>query len=373
MKRTTLSLGLLAWLAILMILPGSGVARTSCDAGAAICAWTQRVVGIKTPNMIASGTLIGDGFVLTNRHVVEDHGSVLIRLPDGEVTRAQSIPHDVPVDLVLLRLRGTDNPLPRRDDAVPGHSPILTVVGFDQGRNQPRAYEPSTFARHPDATVLPQARIHADARALPGNSGGAVLNAAGELVGILAAGDGEMSEIIPIQHLSALLARSDSAHEQAFLQQGGAIRRCADLLYDAGSIARDPPSDLVMALKTACLTSGNKMLFDQAGQKFGEWWMFQLSEMFLRESLKLDPDSPNSLMSLAVTYHLDRQMEKERPLLERYLDIDPQNPQALRLAVQVAGVLKDRLLADRVLALMEAHNPAALPLAREFIANAFAS
>ena len=66
-------------------------------------------------------------------------------------------------------------------------------------------------------------------------------------------------------------------------------------------------------------------------------------------------------------------MEKERPLLERYLDIDPQNPQALRLAVQVAGVLKDRLLADRVLALMEAHNPAALPLAREFIANAFAS
>ena len=59
--------------------------------------------------------------------------------------------------------------------------------------------------------------------------------------------------------------------------------------------------------------------------------------------------------------------------MERYLDIDPQNPQALRLAVQVAGVLKDRLLADRVLALMEAHNPAALPLAREFIANAFAS
>jgi hypothetical protein len=373
MKRTTLSLGLLAWLAILMILPGSGVARASCEAGAAICAWTQRVVGIKTPNMIASGTLIGDGFVLTNRHVVEDHGSVLIRLPDGEITRAQPIPHDVPVDLVLLRLRGTDNPLPRRDDAFPGHSTILTVVGFDQGRNQPRAYEPSTFARHPDATVLPQARIHADARALPGNSGGAVLNAAGELVGILAAGDGEMSEIIPIQHLSALLARSDSAHEQAFLQQGGAIRRCADLLYDAGSIARDPSSDLVMALKTACLTSGNKMLFDQAGQKFGEWWMFQLSEMFLRESLKLDPDSPNSLMSLAVTYHLDRQMEKERPLLERYLDIDPQNPQALRLAVQVAGVLKDRLLADRVLALMEAHNPAALPLAREFIANAFAS
>ena len=362
-----------ACLATVMILCGGGAAMASCEAGAAICAWTERVVGIKTPNMIASGTLIDDGFVLTNRHVVEDHDTVLIRLPDGEIARAQSLPHDVPVDLVLLRLAGTDNPLPRSDVVIPDHSPHLTVVGFDQGRNQPRAYQTSTFANHPDAETFPQARIHADARALPGNSGGAVLNAAGELVGILAAGDGDMSEIIPIQHLSALLMRSDAVHEQAFLQQGGAIRRCADLLFDAGAIARDPPSDLVMALKTACLESGNKMLFDQAGQRFGEWWMFQLSEMFLRQSLKLDPDSPNSLMSLAVTYHLDRQMDREKPLLERYLDIDPKNPQALRLAIQVAGVLKDRLFADRVLALTEAHNPAALPLARDFIDNAFAS
>ena len=60
--------------------------------------------------MIASGTLIGTGFVLTNRHVVEDHDNVLVRLPDGEITRAHPIPHDVPIDLVLLRLGS------RRDD-----------------------------------------------------------------------------------------------------------------------------------------------------------------------------------------------------------------------------------------------------------------
>ena len=60
-------------------------------------------------------------------------------------------------------------------------------------------------------------------------------------------------------------------------------------------------------------------------------------------------------------------MDKEKPLLERYLDIDPANPQALRLAVQVAGVLQNKSFADRVLALIEAHNPAALPLACEFI------
>ena len=79
--------------------------------------------------------------------------------------------------------------------------------------------------------MLPQARIHADARALPGNSGGAVLNAAGELVGILAAGDGKISEIIPIQHLSALLsahlplsASSVSDHSQSSARKDQALR-----------------------------------------------------------------------------------------------------------------------------------------------------
>ncbi len=363
---------LLFYVAALMTLYHAGSAIASCKANSNICAWTDRVVGIKTPNMIASGTLIDEGFVLTNRHVVEDYETVLIRLPSNEISLAHVIPHDVPVDLVLIRIDGTDNELPSWDVLTPKHSPNLTVVAFDQGRNQPRAYQQSTFARYPNSAMLPQARIHADARALPGNSGGAVLDVSGELIGILAAGDGSLSEIIPIQHLSALFARSDHTHEQEFRIQGTSIRRCADLLHESASIIKDPPTDLVLALKTACLESRNKMLFDQAGQKFGEWWMFQLAEMFLHESLKLDPDSPNSLMSLAVTYHLNRQMEKERPILERYLDIDPQNPQALRLATQVAGVLKDRPLADRVLALMEIYNPAALPLARDFINNAFA-
>ena len=50
---------------------------------------------------------------------------------------------------------------------------------------------------HPDWEKNPQARIHSDLFALPGNSGGAVLNKAGELVGILASGDGNVNEVIP--------------------------------------------------------------------------------------------------------------------------------------------------------------------------------
>ncbi len=57
--------------------------------------------------------------------------------------------------------------------------------------------------------------------------------------------------------------------------------------------------------------------------------MFLLSEMFLTESLKLDPNSPNTSMSLADAYHLNRDYIKEKPLLEKYLDLNPSDPQAL--------------------------------------------
>ena len=76
-------------------------------------------------------------------------------------------------------------------------------------------------------------------------------------------------------------------------------------------------------------------------------------------------------MSMAVTLHLDRDLAAELPVLKRYIEIDPANPQALRMAVQVAGALGDRAFADEVLDLMRRHNPAALPLAESFLKKAF--
>ena len=121
-----------------------------------------------------------------------------------------------------------------------------------------------------------------------------------------------------------------------------------------------------------CYNSGNRQLIDQAGQTFGRWWMFDLSEKYLKKSESMDPYSPNTLMSLAVTYHLSRDSEKSVKILKRYLELDPENPQALRMGIQGAGAVGDKVFADRVLELMKKHNPSAVPLAESFIENAFA-
>ena len=119
------------------------------------------------------------------------------------------------------------------------------------------------------------------------------------------------------------------------------------------------------------MKSKNKQLLDQAGQTFGRWWMFDISEKFLRKSEKLDPRSPNTLMSLAVNYHLSRKPKQAIDILKRYLDLDPSNQQALRLSIQNAGIVRDRDFADKALDLMRRHNPSALPLANSYIENAF--
>jgi len=358
-----------------ILLGASGGAALGCEAPAPVCDWTDRVVGIRTPNMIASGTILADGLVITNRHVVEDHARVLTRDSRGAFRQAVPVPHDVPVDLATIRLDGstsapTSIELPEMAQDAPQ---TVYVIGFDQGRNAPRVYAPSSFALHPAPGAAPQARIHTDARALPGNSGGAVVDERGRLVGILASGDGKISEVIAASRIGDVVAASSEDQREDFAAVGGAIRRCADALYDAAAVSRDPPDELVAAIERDCAASGNRQLYDQAGQTFGRWWMFDRSKAFLSRSLALDPDSPNTLMSMAVTLHLNRESAAELPVLERYLDIDPANTQALRMAAQVAGALGDRRFADKVLDLMRTHNPAAVPLAESFLNEAFGS
>jgi hypothetical protein len=350
------------------------VMAEACDAPAAVCAWQDRIVGIKTPNMIASGTILPGGYIVTNHHVAEDHPRLVTRDTKGTIARALPQPHDAEVDLVLLSPEGAEPTLP--DVIMPSQASSgpqqLFIVAFDQGRKGPRVYRPGDWTRYPRDGASMRARIHTNARALPGNSGGAVVDDKGRLIGILASGDGKISEVIPAAHIGAVAGRMARIHADGFARTGRAIRECADALYDTATISRDPPPNLVSLIETRCMESGNKQLLDQAGQSFGRWWMFARSRAFLDRSLALDPDSPNSLMSMAVTLHLDRDLAAELPILRRYLAIDPANAQALRMAVQVAGGLGEREFGMQVLELMRRHNPAAVPLAESFLVQAFA-
>ena len=356
---------------IFIILSFSSFSQQSkCNEIKKICLMLNQVVGIKTPMMVASGTIFNKYFIITNRHVIEDHKQVIIKFYDGSIKKAYPIPHNYPVDLVILTLN-KDIPLSYKLIDPYLISGMLRVVAFDQGRNSNRIYKKGRIIVLPDIKKNVQARIHTSAKSLPGNSGGAVVDDNGNLVGFLASGDGNINEVIPFSLLNGVLKNSDAKHTIDFFKTGKFIRLCADNLELAFNIQRNPDPELIRNITTNCWNSNNKQLIDQAGQTFGRLGDLKQSTVFLERSINLDPMSPNSLLSLAITYHIDRKIIKERPIINRLLELIPEDPQVLRLGVQVSGILKDKKMSKTILNLMSIHNKEALPLAKKFIDNAF--
>ena len=342
----------------------------NCKYNENICNKLNQVVGIKTPVMVASGTIIDDDFIVTNRHVVEDHKQLIIRYYNGEIKKAFPLTHNFPADLAILTLnKQKKNPTKLlKLNKING---MIRVIGFDQGRKSNRIYDKGKVIAYSDTNKYPQSRIHTDAKSLPGNSGGAVVDDIGNLVGILASGDGNINEIIPISLVNEVIKKTDLKHEDNFFKIGKNIRLCADTLEEAQYVQKNLDDKIKKNIDSYCWNSQNKQLIDQAGQTFGRLGHLNRARKFLEMSIKLDPSSPNSLISLAIVYHIQRDLEKESPLILRLLKLTPENPQVLRLGVQVAGILKDKAMSENVLELMSKYNKEALPLAKKFIENAF--
>ena len=344
----------------------------NCKYNENICNKLNQVVGIKTPMMVASGTIIDDDFIVTNRHVVEDHKQLIIRYYNGEIKKAFPLTHNFPADLAILTLN-KQKTIPTKLLKLNKINGMIRVIGFDQGRKSNRIYDKGKVIAYSDTNKYPQSRIHTDAKSLPGNSGGAVVDDIGNLVGILASGDGNINEIIPISLVNEVIKKTDLKHEDNFFKIGKNIRLCADNLEEAQYVQKNLDDKIKKNIDSYCWNSQNKQLIDQAGQTFGRLGDLNKARKFLEKSLTLDPSSPNSLISLAIVYHIQRDLEKERPLILKLLKLTPENPQVLRLGVQVAGILKDKNMSDNVLELMFKYNKDALPLAKKFIENAFKS
>ena len=144
---------------------------------------------------IGSGFIVSqDGYVLTNAHVVageEGDGAdvalseVTVTLIDKREFKAMVVGIDRRTDVALLKIDATKLPsvkIGRADDARVGEWVVAmgSPFGFD---NTVTAGIISAKARRlPDETYVPF--IQTDAAVNPGNSGGPLFNAAGEVVGI---------------------------------------------------------------------------------------------------------------------------------------------------------------------------------------------
>jgi serine protease Do len=140
-----------------------------------------------------SGVIISpDGYIVTNNHVVQDADNITITMNDKRVFKASIIGSDPSTDLALIKIEEQNLPFltyGNSDDVKIGQW-VLAVGNPFNLTSTVTAGIVSAKAR--DINILGsqgaiESFIQTDAAVNPGNSGGALVNTKGELIGINAA------------------------------------------------------------------------------------------------------------------------------------------------------------------------------------------
>lgn len=137
---------------------------------------------------IGSGVIVDatKGYVLTNTHVVKDAQVITITLNDGRRLHAKIIGYDIPSDVAVIQIKA------KRLTAIPfSDSDKLKVGDFVAAIGNPFGLQHtvtsgviSALERTHLGIEGHENFIQTDASVNPGNSGGALVNLNGELVGI---------------------------------------------------------------------------------------------------------------------------------------------------------------------------------------------
>jgi len=161
-----------------------------------------------------------EGLILTNAHVVRRRAP-LVRLDDDGEFEARLVERDEEVDLALLEIDARGLPAMRIAQALPRIGEMVFTFGHPWGQ---RGYVSGGIV-----SAIPTARtrgrrgsfpvIRSDAPLAPGNSGGPLVNSAGELVGVNAMiVGGDQSISIPAtlarDFVQAALAGRPAIHRQ---------------------------------------------------------------------------------------------------------------------------------------------------------------
>ena len=341
----------------------AGSAQDACKAPEPVCAARAAVFGISAFDPVGSAVRIGPDLLVTNRHIVADETKVQIRLASGEKIDGEVIPSSFKGDLILVRAKLPDGPaLKKGDDTSSG----LWTLGEDISARAVKAYPEGKLLLAP-ADGKPYARLHHTAYSQPGNSGGALVNAKGELVGVTASGGAGRFEAVPSAQITALQAASGETHAEANKTLGKNVRECTLMLEKAQRLGNKLPEPIANVVKTSCNASENRQLYDLSGQVLGRQRKFDDAIAFFEKSLDKDPNAINTRVSLVITLRFARRLDEAAEHVRWLLKVVPEERSIHPIALAVGKASKDQALIDEGLALIEKHAPNQLEAAKNFL------
>ncbi|NOH80631.1 outer membrane-stress sensor serine endopeptidase DegS [Vibrio sp. RE86] len=147
---------------------------------------------------LGSGVIVSEkGYIITNYHVVALADQIIVALQDGRVAAAQLVGKDRRTDIAILRIEGDNLPvIPLNPDYAPKVGDVVLAIGNPYNLGQTTTFGIiSATGRSSISADRHQAFIQTDAAINEGNSGGALVNTRGELVGINTASFQQATEL----------------------------------------------------------------------------------------------------------------------------------------------------------------------------------
>jgi Do/DeqQ family serine protease len=143
-----------------------------------------------------SGVIISsEGYIVTNNHVIADASEIEVTLNDHSKYTAKLVGSDPSTDIAVLKIEGSKPFSPiilgNSDDVKIGEwvlavgNPFNLTSTVTAGIVSAKARNINLIGNNSDKSIVPiESFIQTDAAVNPGNSGGALVNTKGELIGI---------------------------------------------------------------------------------------------------------------------------------------------------------------------------------------------
>lgn len=149
-----------------------------------VCATLKpAVVTVQAGREVGSGSIVAaDGLVMTNHHVVRRltrNDALFVKMQDGRRYPGRVVASDRPNDLALIQLQSASGlpTVPVAATTPPLIGETLCAIGSPFGRA-------GTITAGQLVRVLANGDLQSDVELQPGNSGGPLINARGEMIGV---------------------------------------------------------------------------------------------------------------------------------------------------------------------------------------------
>ena len=154
----------------------------------------QTPLGTRRGEGIGSGVIYrSDGYIITNNHVIEDATGVNVAFADGTTERASVVGTDPNTEIAVLKVNRDNLPGATFDENTPIVGQLAVAIGSPSGFESTvtagivsgvgREFPPELTGSDSQARALVDL-IQTDAAISPGNSGGALADRDGRIIGI---------------------------------------------------------------------------------------------------------------------------------------------------------------------------------------------